>query len=263
MEVSREECLAFFREHGGTPEVYFSDHFERFRKTFHEFDGDWKGGRRVLDIGAHWLHQALIWSRGGYAITAVEFPALFLEENVRRAASAANIRLLGCADLGSATDLSALPDDSADVVLFTEILEHITFNPIAFWKQIYRILAPGGRIIVTTPNYYSWRGRAWRPLRFLAGRGGGLPVEDVIGVGNYAHHWKEYSLGEVKRYFGLLSPDFVVAKAKRVPTYQRSRVGWKRAVQTVMDVMPLTRPNMHVEIALPQKRQGIVAVASY
>lgn len=260
---SLREFMAYFQKHGGTPEVYLSDHFARFKKTFAEFDSRWKGGRRVLDIGAHWLHQAVIWSRGGYEVTAVELPALFQEENVLRVAKASNIRLLGCADLGAASDLDALPADSFDVVLFTEILEHITFNPIDLWKQVYRALSPGGQIVITTPNYYSWRGRAWRPLRFLTGQAGGISVDDVIGVGTYAHHWREYSLAEVKHYFQLLSPDFVISKAKCIPTYQRSLVRWKSVIQATMDVLGPLRPNLHVEIGLPQKRHGILAQARY
>ena len=129
---------------------------------------------------------------------------------------------------------------------------------MALWRQLYRVLAPGGRIVVTTPNYYSAKGRAWRPLRLMAGMGGGISVYEVLEVPTYGHHWREYSRREVLRYFKLLSPDFVVVKARFMPSYALSAVWWKRMLQRGFDRIPLLRPNLHIEIALPAKCQGIV-----
>lgn len=260
---SYEEFRSFFDRYGGTAELYLRDHYHRFIRTLEEFDATWEGGTRVLDVGAHCLHQAVLWSWRGYALTAVEFPAMFEDERVRLLARDCGIALHGCSNLASAVELRAIPANSVDVVIFTEILEHITFNPIPFWREIHRVLSPGGRVLVTTPNYYSWKGRAWQWVRFLTGHGGGLPIDDVVGLHTYAHHWKEYSLGEVRRYFSRLSPDFVVVKEKRLPTFRHSDTPWKSAIQKIFDIAPILRPNLHVEIAIPVKAHGIVAEARY
>jgi 2-polyprenyl-6-hydroxyphenyl methylase/3-demethylubiquinone-9 3-methyltransferase len=258
-----EEFLAFFDLYGGTHEVYLRDHYQRFRKTLDEFSRTWSGGIRVLDIGAHCLHQSVMWSQNGYAVTAIEFPEMFAAEGIRRIAQDCRIRLHGCADLARAAELDAIPDNSADVVLLTEVLEHITFNPIQLWKQIHRILSPNGRILITTPNYYSWRGRAWQWMRFVRGFGGGISVSEVVGQGTYAHHWKEYSLGEVRHYFEGLSPDFLITKAKIVPTFMRSKIWWKNVAQCVLDTAPTLRPNLHIEVSLAGKNHGVIAKARY
>ncbi|WP_367345513.1 class I SAM-dependent methyltransferase [Stenotrophomonas bentonitica] len=262
-ELDYDTFLALLRLHGETPERYLDDHFQRFKKTYNEFNSTWGGGNRVLDIGAHWLHQAVVWSRSGYNVTAVEFPEMFLNPSVSELGNAHRIHLHGCSDMGTARDLEGIPDDAADIILFSEILEHITFNPIPLWRPVHRILAPGGRIVITTPNYYSWKGRAWQPMRFLRGQGGGISVGEVVGIHTYAHHWREYSLGELREYFERLSPDFTITKAKLVPTYMRSRTRWKNLVQAGLDLVPLLRPNLHVEITLPDKKRGIVATARY
>lgn len=49
---------------------------------------------------------------------------------------------------GSALDL---PDESVDVFFSGESIEHV-FNVDAFLDEVHRVLKPGGRFIVTTPN---------------------------------------------------------------------------------------------------------------
>lgn len=49
---------------------------------------------------------------------------------------------------GSSIDL---PDGSVDLVFAGESIEHV-FNVDAFLDEVHRVLAPGGRVIVTTPN---------------------------------------------------------------------------------------------------------------
>lgn len=180
-------------------------------------------------------------------------------ESVRKVAEALDIKLLKCPNLERSRELETLADNAFDIVLFTEIIEHITFNPVDFWKQIYRVLTPGGRIVVTTPNYYSAKSRAWGAWLFPRGMGGGITVDEVLGFHTYAHHWREFSEAEMVRYFELLSPDFNVVKARLMPTYTLSKVRWKRLAQRLVDRVPMLRPNLHIEIELPHKVHGIVA----
>jgi SAM-dependent methyltransferase len=56
-------------------------------------------------------------------------------------------------------------DDSVDVVLAGEIIEHIV-DTEGFLRDIARVLRPGGAIVLTTPNILWWKHR----LALLAGR---------------------------------------------------------------------------------------------
>ncbi|WP_266181449.1 class I SAM-dependent methyltransferase [Dyella humicola] len=257
------EFVALFERYDIPAGEYLADHYQRFATTLDEFKSTWNDGSRVLDIGAHWLHQAVMWRLAGFDVTAVDMPSTFNAESVKNIAHAMTIPLLPCADLERAEELAAIPDNSVDIVLFTEILEHITFNPINLWRQVHRILAPRGRIVVTTPNYYSWKGRAWQLARYVTGKGGGISVEEILKTHTYGHHWREYSRREVLRYFQVLSPDFVPVKARLMPSYMRSAVRWKNVTQWTLDLLPLLRPNLHVEIAMPTKTNGIVVSASW
>lgn len=254
------EFLDILRSSGHTAEHYLAQHFPRFIGTFTTFQSTWtpERGRRVLDIGAHWLHQSVLFALQGYEVSAVDLPATLALPDVKALANAHWIQLLECPDLANPTQLDALPENSFDVILFTEIIEHITFNPVAMWRQIHRVAAPGARIVVTTPNYYALRAMLARLRRTLTGAGGGLPVADILRQPTHAHHWKEYSLGELHRYFGLLSPDFRIAKQKRTywPPVQNNP---RHALASLAYALaPLCKPGLHVEVEVTGKSHGIV-----
>jgi 2-polyprenyl-3-methyl-5-hydroxy-6-metoxy-1,4-benzoquinol methylase len=57
------------------------------------------------------------------------------------------------------TDLNqpvACPANSFDLVTSLGLIEYLE-NPYAFAREIHRVLRPGGRAILTTPNNESWR----------------------------------------------------------------------------------------------------------
>ena len=54
----------------------------------------------------------------------------------------------------------ALPfaDDSFDLVLMNELFEHLRIQPIATLEEVLRVIRPGGRLMLSTPNLRSLRG---------------------------------------------------------------------------------------------------------
>ena len=265
---SQERIAAFaelereFIQAGGTAWPYLHDHFARFAATKREFDRTRTTGTgALLDIGAHWLHQSVLWAMDGWNAIAVDLAVTFEIACVRDIAARHAIRLLPNTNLEKPGALATLPGDSIDAVLFTEIIEHITFNPISLWREIHRVLRPTGCLIVTTPNYYALRGRAWSPLRFATGRGGGLSTQSLLGEPTFSHHWKEYSRAELESYFAELSADFRVDKALHMPEYRPERftsaIG--KSVMAIETMIPGLRPNLHFEIGLRDKRHGVIA----
>lgn len=266
MVASLRVLIDLFEGFGGTDFAYLRDHYGRFAATLGEFDGSWDRNRgvHVLDVGAHWLHQAVLWRRAGYEVTALDLPTTFELDSVRSCAAAEGIHLIPNSDLERCTPLAALPDASFNVVLFTEIIEHVTFNPTRLWREIHRLLAPGGRIIVTTPNYYGWNKRAWNALRFLTGRGGGISVEEILGTGTHGHHWREFSRRELARYFELLSQDFKITKSKTMRSYGPGSLRWwVPLARLAFESFPGLRPNLHLEVELTSHQHGIVMKPSW
>jgi SAM-dependent methyltransferase len=94
----------------------------------------------------------------------------------------------------------ALPyaSDSFDLIIFAEILEHLRLNPLHALREIYRVLKPGGRILLSTPNITpSLR------LRFLfGGRYQGNPVKAFKRLERRGHmgHIRLYAIDEVHEF---------------------------------------------------------------
>src|SRR5690606_5331215 len=83
-----EETLRHFQAFGETDADYLRQHFHRFVVTRRLYDESQpaRSRRRVLDVGAHWLHQSHLWARDGHAVTAMDLSLTFDRDSVRRAA---------------------------------------------------------------------------------------------------------------------------------------------------------------------------------
>ncbi|HEY2394777.1 MAG TPA: methyltransferase domain-containing protein [Rudaea sp.] len=256
-----DELADLFAACGGTDLDYLRFHFPRHADTKRRVLAGWTrtNGTRVLDVGAHWLHQAVLYATDGFEVSALDLPLTLGADNVRAVADAHAIRLLPNVDLEHPSALREIEDDHFDLVLVTEVIEHLAFNPVALWREIYRVMRPGARLIVTTPNCYALRTTVRRWLRAVRGLGSGIAVSDILMLKTLGHHWKEYSRAELREYFMLLSVDFACTQARlvHVPLPQRPARLRDHAASLLERIVPVLRPGIHVEIDLPVKKHGI------
>lgn len=188
---------------------YFRFHRKRFARMANTLVKRVKPGALVLDIGSHYLHSTLILQFLGYRVHAMDVGVFTELDFVQSRVQANNVISIIENDL---TTLSAIQEkkNEYDVVLFTEILEHITFNPIDFWKHIHRLLKDKGIIYITTPNSLTIYNMVKTLKNLLLLKGVGINVNMIFEYVTYGHHWKEYSASEIKKYFGYLSDGFKV-----------------------------------------------------
>lgn len=77
----------------------------------------------------------------------------------------------------------SFPTNTFDTIISCETIEHIP-NPHQALKELYRVLKPGGRLILTCPNYFSLFG-IWVLYRKIIGKPyteGGQPYVNYIQV---------------------------------------------------------------------------------
>lgn len=90
------------------------------------------------------------------------------------------------------TETEGFPWDEStfDVVIYAEIMEHLTNNPCHVLREIKRILKPDGSLILTTPNV----ARLENVAKIIAGSN---IYDPYSGYGPYGRHNREYNRHEL------------------------------------------------------------------
>jgi SAM-dependent methyltransferase len=119
-----------------------------------------------LPLGALYRRRARRWAR------AFARPGRALEIGCGQGAMLDELRRAGWGVLGveragaradglpvvAATLDQVGPDEGFDLVILFQTLEHLP-HPLAALRQCRRLLAPGGRLVVSVPNHASWQAR--------------------------------------------------------------------------------------------------------
>lgn len=97
---------------------------------------------------------------------------------------------LSYANVSLESDRLPFPDAGYDLVLFCEVLEHMTQDPLHCLLEIQRVLKPGGRLILTTPNV----ARLENVARLVVGEN---LYDPYSAYGPHGRHNREYSQHEL------------------------------------------------------------------
>ena len=163
-------------------------------------------GRRLLDVGSFPGHLSALAQQRGWEVTGLNNDiegarpwATFLDR-----CRARKIEILGC-DVERAP--FPAPTATFDAVLFCELFEHLYWNPFHTLKEIFRVLRPGGLLVLTTPN---WR-RAETLFRWLHDWGAQPPVSRpyyaLFPSLLYHRHNREYTGSELDYYLARQGKD--------------------------------------------------------
>lgn len=244
-------------EQDGGDKKYFEGQFHRFRHTGARINALCPKPSRILDIGSHYLHQASLLRLLGHEVIGVDLPVFstadFIVERSRRM-GINNVTVSSLEDGNLLRDSEY--DGTFDLIVFTAILEHITFNPVNLWRRIYELMSDRGRIYLTTPNGLRLAAMMKHFLRLVTFTGVGIHVKDILDTITYGHHWKEYSSTEIKEYFHILSPDFNVST--NWYNAEPPSTGIRGTLVKCAGVFPFFRPEIEVIVSLSGKT-GVLA----
>lgn len=216
---------------------YFTGHARRYERTLNRISELSPGKLKLLDVGSHYLHMACALELLGYEVHGIDVAAFSEQPLIRARASRYKVEnyTVERLDFG---DFWKGSEATFDVIVFSEILEHITFNPVAFWRRIYEVMKEGALIYLTTPNSMTPWKMASTFKNLVTMQRTGIPPSSIFSTVTYGHHWKEYSGPEVREYFLMLSPDFTVeasyynldaeekAKVQSIKSAMRQMVHW-------------------------------------
>lgn len=123
-------------------------------------------------------------------------------------------------------------------IVFNEVFEHLRINPITTLRELHRVLAADGILLLSTPNLYSLGNIA----RFLLGKGLGNPYGEFEKIETYGHmgHVREYSKRDMCIF--LEETGFIV-KEHHFKHYPSQTISFKEMLKNILYIIaPRFRP---------------------
>jgi SAM-dependent methyltransferase len=189
-------------------DAFFSEYKKWHQKRL-ALDLDWildriKPESRVLEVGGFPFFLSISVLSRGYDIEVVDKMSSL-------AISLAAKKRLIVKPCDIETEPLPYGDNELDEVIFNEVFEHLRINPIFTLKEVMRVLKPGGRLWLSTPNMGSLKGivnlifrnEAWAVV------GGGL-------YDQYSHLSEFGWMGHVREYTSKEVSDFLSAVGFKV-----------------------------------------------
>lgn len=210
-------------------ENYSQQHRQRLVADLRILEDHVEPGARILEYGAVPLLMTATLAALDYRVQALDVaPERF----------ATSIRDLDLDVHRCDVEQEAVPfaDGSFDAVMFNELFEHLRINPIFTLREVSRLLVPGGKLLLSTPNLRSFRG-----LKNLLLHNQGHAVSagvfeqyEKLETLGHMGHVREYTTREVSDFLGHLD--------LRVDT-AIYRGGWGRGLVGLAERwMPSMRP---------------------
>jgi len=175
--------------------LYVHTHSRRFEQTLRLIP-DLKPGSRVLDLGAVPYYLTILLRK--FVGVDVDTLSFFEFETAER-----TTHILEHLETHERFEFDYVPinverdvfpagDQTYDMVLCCELLEHLLINPSHMLYEVHRVLKPQGYLLLTTPNVLRW-GNVFSLLQ-------GRNINDCYhGNGIYGRHNREYSMAEVSQ----------------------------------------------------------------
>jgi len=176
---------------------YARDHVHRFRRSLERLPPA-GGDLDVLELGAPpWFLSLLMRRHKRWRVDVTSFGgdqgrhSLPREEVGLRDRRTGDVEHFDCRMFNLERDPFPYARDSFDLVVCCEVLEHLVENPSHLLREAHRVLRPGGRLFLTTPNMV----RLENLGRLLAGRN---PSDAYCGPNLYGRHNREYTAPELR-----------------------------------------------------------------
>lgn len=168
---------------------YFHKHYSRYLDVLSFLENK---GEKILEIGSVPGYLTIVLKVLGYDIYGVDIAP----ERVNKIWEKYSVLVM---KVDVKIEPLPYPSNTFDTVLCTEVLEHLRINPLYTFHEMQRVLKPGGRVILSTPNI-----TPIHRLSFLLGKDyQGNPIKEFKKLENLGHmgHIRLYSVREVIEFF--------------------------------------------------------------
>ena len=165
-EHDRQKCLELYRRYYAGRKFHDALYKERIERHL-------RPGSQLLDAGCGRYLRFCHEFAGTADVVGVDLEESFETHNERRPFAVRG-------------DIGALPfpSESFDMVISRSVVEHLT-NPAQVFREFFRVLRPGGKIVIITPNKYDYVSiiaaiTPYRWHRALVSRIFRIPEDDIF-----------------------------------------------------------------------------------
>lgn len=157
---------------------YYLIHEARYKYISAKTEKMEKG--KVLDVGCYPGHMEEILEKQGWDVWGICSP---FEKMQSKKIKAVNVE----------KEKWPFENESMDLVVMTEIIEHLTDDSKKYLGEAYRVLKKGGKILITTPNIVRWQ----NVIKMILGKNIYFPIKQLSEEIYYRHN-REFTMGELE-----------------------------------------------------------------
>lgn len=211
------------------------------------------GKIRILEVGAFSGVLSTALRHCGFDVTAWDIPLFMKEQSLHEHYNRAGIHT-------AMGNLAQLPlefeDGSFDMIVCSEVLEHLNFNPLPVFCEMNRLLKNGGHFLIGTPNHCNIVKR----LLLLNGQSIHNPIQHLVWQLNPSAtfsiglHWREYTASELMQMFSLTGFEVILHRYFRTSDNISKRFPRKQFVSLMYYLIPSFMP---CQIAIGRKLRPI------
>ena len=190
---------------------YFKQHYWRYLETLSKIPETYIIGKTVMDLGAIPGHLSVaVKNLGAKKVLGFDYdPERYDYKNQLAHKGVSVVQ----ADFEK--DALAAENNSADLILFTEVIEHFQNDPTHILSEIRRVLKIDGLLILTTPNINNLSNR----FRKIFGKKI-YPTAAQMGDRKNQLHYHEYAMAEL--CVTLYDAGFEIANTAFIPGTEQS-----------------------------------------
>lgn len=107
-------------------------------------------GSQILEVGSIPLILTIAINELGYKIQGIDI-------SPERFQSVISVHKLDIQKQDIEKERFNFESNQFDIVIFNELFEHLRINPIHTMSEVFRVLKPNGILMLSTPNFMSWR----------------------------------------------------------------------------------------------------------